>query len=166
MLMFVMHLASAVKKKVGDDFRARTPKFLARVVGCLAQAWHRDAIAGYFAILPFTDEYFVGLVPSSHKDRVAMSDADFTRKIYDVFKGERMVDSAPLCYKQLKKGHLYLFDAKLIHCGGPARDVEGVTIDGLGEFFFFFFFFFFFSFFLIAVPRRCQGDRPRPSFVL
>jgi hypothetical protein len=38
-----------------------------------------------------------------------MSDADFTRKTYDVFEGKRLVDSAPFCYQHLKKGHLYLF---------------------------------------------------------
>lgn len=90
---------------------------LVRKKDCKEQILHRDGENGYFFIIPITNNYKIGVLPSSHNDPFP--------ELFEEVKGttqELLHQMYELKYIYLKKGQLFVARRNLVHCRGRANN--------------------------------------------
>ena len=99
------------------DISPYLTSILVREKNCEEQFLHRDGDNGYFFIIPITDNYEIGVLPTSHNYPFP--------EVFEEVKGrtqELPKEMYPFVKISLKKGQVFVGRRNLVHCGGRANN--------------------------------------------
>lgn len=118
---FMYDLVSQLRGMLGlEPLSARQVFYMMRYEGCKQQPWHRDAMRGYFVIVPLCDGYENSLIERSHN---IDNECNMVNELFiDTDDQKKTVT--------LNFGDIFIAHSRLVHAGGrsPMRnDDDGLT---------------------------------------